>query len=114
MTSIALNLDDSLADEAGRTDTTAAAALCLLWAAGSASTGAAGEPPHIGYCEGDAREASLLVESRLLARLGPLTTLRGPDDGIPATGIDRPFDHIPGAPMPDDAFFFPESPPAHP
>ncbi|MFE3194769.1 hypothetical protein ACFXHA_37595 [Nocardia sp. NPDC059240] len=33
-----------------------------------------------------------------------------PQGGPPATGIERPFDYIPGAPMPHDSFFFPEQP----
>lgn len=32
-----------------------------------------------------------------------------PNGGVPGTGIERPFDRIAGAPMPDDAFFFPDN-----
>ncbi|MFI5776642.1 hypothetical protein [Nocardia sp. NPDC051570] len=54
-----------------------------VWLAGPAVAHEHSQPQvnGVGYCDGEARDASLRQdEARLMARLGRLTTLRGPDD----------------------------------
>ncbi|MFG1790142.1 hypothetical protein [Nocardia sp. NPDC049149] len=60
-----------------------AVTVCVLAASGVAAGHDHGhaQVDTVGYCDGEARAASLRAdEARLMARLGHLTTLRGPED----------------------------------
>ncbi|MFC9995497.1 hypothetical protein [Nocardia sp. NPDC127526] len=69
------------------------------------------EPPqedYLGQSPGDLFPLPTKAFGPTHGRFWDVHLWLNPEGGVPGTGIERPYDRIPGAAMPEDAFFFPD------